>query len=186
MTSRESTFSSDLSTDCLSSTDNLSNLSVSCLRAATRSLAAFLAISLVTRARASSSSPGGLMSVLGEGDWRGTGFCANTGRAKRHSNTVHTKLDRTETSQRVNPHCSAKIILRGKKEITTEDTEEHRGEGKARAGALAFWSFRWRLQGAHIGEEFAVSSGLTELIDQQFHGFHGGQWVQHLAQNPDA
>jgi hypothetical protein len=42
-----------------------------------------------------------------------------------------------------------------------------------------------RLQAAHIGQELAVRLGLAELVDQQFHGFDRGQWVQDFAQDPD-
>ena len=42
------------------------------------------------------------------------------------------------------------------------------------------------LQRAHIGQEFAVAAGLAELVDQQFHGFHGRKRVQNFPQNPDA
>src|ERR1700687_604378 len=99
MTSRERTFSSDLSTDSFSSTDNLSSLSVSCLRAATRSLVAFLAISFERRARASSSSGVGVVMSLDDG---GVVLWARPGSEGRQRNKIHTKsLNRTETSQRV-------------------------------------------------------------------------------------
>src|ERR1700756_2524293 len=98
MTSRERTFSSDLSTNSFSSTDNLKSLSVSCLRAATRSLVAFLAISFERRARTSSSSGLGAAMSLDDG---GVVLWAKPGTEKRQRNKIHTKsLNRTETSQR--------------------------------------------------------------------------------------
>src|ERR1700693_925763 len=137
MTSRERTFSSDLSTDSFSSTDNLSSLSVSCLRAATRSLVAFLAISLVRRARTSSSS--GLGAAMSLDDGGGVVLWAKPGSEKRQRMRIHTKsLSHTETSQR-----AGQALLQGKlyadairnesdsapttreKTLTTEDTEEH-------------------------------------------------------------
>src|SRR3984957_16078232 len=113
ITSSERTFSSDLSTNSFSSTDNFSSLSVSCLRATTRSLAAFLAISALMRARASSSSPIGVeMSPLCGGGPGGT-FWARQRRQQAKRSNVHTKsLNRTETSQRANQRCSEQIILR--------------------------------------------------------------------------
>jgi hypothetical protein len=71
------------------------------LSAATRSLAAFLAISLVMRARACSSSVIG--SVLGDrGVGAGFAFCPEPGRANRHREKIHTtSVNRTETSQRI-------------------------------------------------------------------------------------
>ena len=33
------------------------------------------------------------------------------------------------------------------------------------------------LQRAHVGEEFAVSAGFAELVDQQFHCFNGRKRV---------
>src|ERR1039457_984875 len=68
-----------------------------------------------------------------------TELCAKQGKANTHRNTVHTQVDRTETSQRVRRALLCKIIRRAEKELATESTEEHqeRERTKTRAGALA-------------------------------------------------
>jgi hypothetical protein len=42
------------------------------------------------------------------------------------------------------------------------------------------------LQCAHVGQEFAVRLGFTQLVDKQLHGFDGRQRIEYLAQDPDA
>src|SRR5579872_1435836 len=103
ITSRERTFSSDLSTYAFSSTESFSSLSVSDLRAATRSLAALFSMSCWMRACASSSPPGVTgYSLMGGGDDCCCAFEIRTKlkTASRHKGNVHTRnLDRTATSQ---------------------------------------------------------------------------------------
>ena len=53
---------------------------------------------------------------------------------------------------------------------------------KARAGR----SHPHFLQRTHVRQELAIRLGLAQLVDQQFHRFHGRKRVQHLAQHPDA
>src|SRR5689334_15234762 len=43
------------------------------------------------------------------------------------------------------------------------------------SGFLVFSSEKLRLQRAHVGQELAVSFGLAQLVDQQFHGFNRRQ-----------
>jgi len=77
--------------------------------------------------------------------------------------------------------AALEIIRCGKKEFTTEDTEDTEVETESQSPEALAFSLRafssatsgTLLQRTHVGEEFAVASGLAELVDQQFHGFDG-------------
>jgi hypothetical protein len=40
------------------------------------------------------------------------------------------------------------------------------------------------LQRVHLKQELGVVAGLTQTVNQQLHGFHRGQRIEHFAQNP--
>ena len=39
---------------------------------------------------------------------------------------------------------------------------------------------------AHGRQEFGVGFGLAHLVEQELHGFHGGQGIENLSQDPDS
>ena len=107
--------------------------------------------------------------------------------------TLRTVLRRACALLRMTSLRGETTEMRAVRMVLEEAKTFHRGHGgtqskKARArgsGPLKFYSSD-RLQRAHVGEEFAVSAGLAELVDQQFHCFNGRKRVENFPQYPNA
>src|SRR5262249_41018499 len=57
---------------------------------------------------------------------------------------------------------------------------------EARAGSRGRLKPAPQSLAAHGVQEFAVAASLPELVEQQFHGLHRGERIEHLAQDPHA
>src|SRR5580704_17554526 len=91
-----------------------------------------------------------------------------------------------------NGHCSVKLYFRIRCQKRLEPfTTGGTGEPQRKKGQSSWLrpfevSNSLTLQRAHIGEEFAVSAGFAELVDQQFHRFDGRKRVENFPQHPYA